>query len=53
MQNYNTDSLNTLPKGEGGAGCPVKLEDKIVPIELTAEEKLCRHRWLESLSDCV
>ena len=53
MQNYNTDSLNTLPQNKDEADHLSPLEKKTTPIELTIDEKLRRKRWLESISDCV
>jgi len=29
------------------------LNENTPPVELTADEKLHRRRWLESISDCV
>ncbi|CAM8423822.1 hypothetical protein [Candidatus Methylopumilus planktonicus] len=53
MQNYNTDSLNTLPQNKDETDHLISLEKKTTPIELTTDEKLRRKRWLESISDCV
>jgi hypothetical protein len=53
MQNYNTDSLNTLPQNKDKAEHLTPLNEKTPPIELTQDEKLQRRRWLESISDCV
>ncbi|CAM8394481.1 hypothetical protein MCESTEE72_01304 [Candidatus Methylopumilus universalis] len=53
MQNYNTDSLNTLPQSKDETDHLIPLENKTTPIELTTDEKLRRKRWLESISDCV
>lgn len=53
MQNYNTDSLNTLPKNKDEAEHSNMAHEKNLPVELTQEEKLRRRRWLESISDCV
>jgi hypothetical protein len=53
MQNYNTDSLNTLPQSKDETDHLISLEKKNTPIELTTDEKLRRKRWLESISDCV
>lgn len=53
MQNYNTDLLNTLPQGKDEGNHLIQSDKKTPPIELTAEEKLQRRRWLESISDCV
>ena len=53
MQNYNTDSLNTLPQNKDEADHLTLLENKTAPVELTIDEKLRRKRWLESISDCV
>ena len=53
MQNYNTDSLSTLPQNKDEADHLIQPENKSAPIELTIDEKLRRKRWLESISDCV
>lgn len=53
MQNYNTDSLSTLPKSKDEADHLTPLDKNATPIELTSVEKLYRKRWLESISDCV
>ena len=52
MQNYNTDSLNTLSQNKDKAEHLTPLNEK-TPLELTQDEKLQRRRWLESISDCV
>jgi len=38
MQNYNTDSLNTLPQNKDEADHLSPLEKKTAPIELTIDE---------------
>jgi hypothetical protein len=53
MQNYNTDSLNTLPKNQDKAEHLTPSNEKKPPFELSQDEKLHRRRWLESISDCV
>ena len=53
MQNYNTDSLNTLPQNKDKAEHLTPLNEKTPPVELTQDKKLDRRRWLESISDCV
>ena len=53
MQNYNTDSLSTLPKNKDETDHLTPPDKISTPIELTSDEKLYRRRWLESISDCV
>ena len=53
MQNYNTDSLITLPEQKDKAEHLTLSNEKKPPVELTQDEKLHRRRWLESISDCV
>ena len=53
MQNYNTDSLSTLPKNKDETDHLTPADQIATPIELTSDEKLYRRRWLESISDCV
>ena len=53
MQNYNTDSLKTLPKSKDEADHLTPPDKIATPIELTSDEKLYRRRWLEAISDCV
>ena len=53
MQNYNTDSLITLPEHKDKAEHLTPSNEKKPPVELTQDEKLHRRRWLESISDCV
>ena len=54
MQNYNTDSMKPLPKGEDKMS-PILSSDEKVTSQFSESEKeqIRRRRWLESLSDCV
>jgi hypothetical protein len=54
MQNYNTDSMKPLPKGEDKMN-PILSSDEKVTSQFSESEKeqIRRRRWLESLSDCV
>ena len=55
MQNYNTDSMKPLPKGEDKMNPILSSDEKVVTSQFSESEKeqIRRRRWLESLSDCV
>jgi hypothetical protein len=53
MQNYNTDSFNTLPQKKDKAEHLTPVHEKKEPMEFAQDKKLDRKRWLESISDCV
>jgi hypothetical protein len=55
MQNYNTDSMKPLPKGEDKMSPILSSDEKVVTSQFSESEKeqIRRRRWLESLSDCV
>jgi hypothetical protein len=55
MQNYNTDSMKPLPKGEDKMSPILSSDEKVVTSQFSESEKeqIRRRRWLESISDCV
>ncbi len=55
MENYNTDSMNSLSKGkdELSLALPAEGKDPYLQFSEAEKEKIRRKRWLESISDCV
>jgi hypothetical protein len=55
MENYNTDSMKPLTKGQDELNPILSADKKIDVLQLSEseKEKIRRRRWLESISDCV